>query len=113
MNSNIKYVKIPYFLLQNEFLYDKIINVIEQGGIKMKFLETLVTVLQILSAVIVMILVLLQEGKEGGNIVTGESNRGGTMGSSKEARLANITKYFGIAFAVLTIAATSLMIVNY
>ena len=79
----------------------------------MKFLETLVTILQVLSAVIVMILVLLQEGKEGGNIVTGESNRGGTMGSSKEARLAKITKYAGIGFAVLTIASTSLMIINY
>ena len=58
-------------------------------------------------------MVLLQEGKEDGSIVTGESNRGGTMGSSKEARLAKITKYLGIAFAFLTIASTSLMIINY
>lgn len=79
----------------------------------MKFWETFVTVMQILSAVLVMILVLRQEGKEGGNIVTGESNKGGTMGSSKEAKLAKITKHVGIAFAVLTIAATSLMIINY
>ena len=99
--------------MQNDFGYGKITTVIGQGGVEMKFLETLVTILQVLSAVIVMILVLLQEGKEGGNIVTGESNRGGTMGSSKEARLANITKYAGIIFAVLTIASTSLMIINY
>lgn len=79
----------------------------------MKFLETLVTILQILSAVIVMILVLLQEGKESGSVVTGESNRGGTMGSSKEARLARVTKYVGIVFVLLTIASTSLMIINY
>ena len=88
-------------------------NVIEQGGIKMKFLENLVTILQVLSAIIVMILVLIQEGKEDGGIVTGESNRGGTMGSSRESRLANLTKYTGIAFAVLTLASTSLMIINY
>ena len=79
----------------------------------MKFLETLVTILQVLSAIIVMILVLIQEGKEDGSIVTGESNKGGTMGSSREARLANLTKYVGIAFTVLTIASTSLMIINY
>lgn len=79
----------------------------------MDFLENLVTILQVLAAVVVMVLVLLQEGKEGGSIVTGESNKGGTMGSSKEARLANITKYAGIIFVLLTIASTSLMIINY
>lgn len=79
----------------------------------MKFLEYACTFFQILTAIIVMILVLLQEGKEDGNIVTGESNRGGTMGSSKEARLAKLTIWFGVAFTVLTIASTSLMIFNY
>ena len=105
--------KIHTNLLQIKFIYDKISNVIEQGGIEMDFLQNLVTFLQVFSAIIVMILVLLQEGKEDGNIVTGESNRGGTMGSSRAARLANITKWAGIAFAILTIAATSLMIINY
>mgnify|MGYP002627124710 CR=1 FL=1 len=85
----------------------------KQGGIEMKFLEYACTFFQILTAIIVMILVLLQEGKEDGNIVTGESNRGGTMGSSREARLSKLTIGFGIAFAVLTIASTSLMIFNY
>jgi len=79
----------------------------------MKFLEYACTFLQIIVAVVLMILVLIQEGKEGGNIVTGESNRGGTMGSSKEARLSRLTIGFGIAFAILTIASTSLMIFNY
>ena len=79
----------------------------------MKFLETFVTIAQVLSAVLVMILVLLQEGKEGGNIVTGESNKGGTMGSSKEAKLAKLTTKVGIVFAILTIASTSLIILNY
>lgn len=76
-------------------------------------LERIVTIIQALSAVLIMILVLLQEGKEGGSIVTGETNKGGTMGSSKEARLANITKVVGIVFAIATIGATSLMIINY
>lgn len=76
-------------------------------------LERIVTIIQALSAVLIMILVLLQEGKEGGSIVTGETNKGGTMGSSKEARLANITKWVGIVFAIATIGATSLMIINY
>lgn len=79
----------------------------------MEFLENLVTILQVFSAIIVMILVLLQEGKEGGNIVTGESNRGGTMGSSREKRLVQITAIAGAVFGVLTIAATALMIINY
>lgn len=85
----------------------------KQGGIEMKFLEYVCTFFQILVAIILMILVLLQEGKEDGNIVTGESNRGGTMGSSREARLSKLTIWFGVAFAVLTIASTSLMIFNY
>ena len=38
----------------------------------MEFLEKLVTVLQILTAVAVIFMVLLQEGKEDGSIVTGE-----------------------------------------
>ena len=46
----------------------------------MEFLKTLITVLQIFSAVIVMILVLLQDSKEDGNIVTGSSNKGGSIG---------------------------------
>ena len=79
----------------------------------MEFLETLVTILQIFSAIIVMVLVLLQEGKEDGNIITGSSNKGGSMGASRNTRLATLTKYFGIAFIVLTIASSTLMLINY
>ena len=91
----------------------KYVVLLKQGGIEMKFLEYACTFFQILVAIILMILVLLQEGKEDGNIVTGESNRGGTMGSSREARLSKLTIWFGVAFAVLTIASTSLIIFNY
>ena len=79
----------------------------------MEFLETLVTILQIFSAIIVMILVLLQDSKEDGNIITGSSNKGGSMGASKNTKLAKLTKYFGFAFIVLTIASSTLMLINY
>ena len=79
----------------------------------MEFLETLVTILQIFSAVIVMILVLLQDSKEDGNIITGSSNKGGSMGASRNTRLAILTRYVGIAFIVLTIASSALMLINY
>lgn len=86
---------------------------LRQGGKNMKGLEYVVTFFQIITAIILMILVLIQEGKEDGNIITGESNRGGTMGSSKEARLSKLTIGFGVAFTLFTIASTSLMIFNY
>lgn len=78
----------------------------------MEFLETLVTVLQIFSAIIVMILVLLQDSKDDGNIITGSSNKGGSMGASRNSKLATLTKYFGIAFIVFTIASSTLMLIN-
>ena len=78
----------------------------------MEFLGTLVTVLQIFSAIIVMILVLLQDSKDEGNVITGASNKGGSMGASRNTKLANLTKYFGIAFIILTIASSTLMLIT-
>ena len=77
----------------------------------MEFLKTLTTVLQIFSAIVVMILVLLQDSKEDGNIITGSANKGGSIGASRDAKLAKLTKYFGIAFIVLTIASSTLMLI--
>lgn len=77
----------------------------------MEFLKTLTTILQIFSAIIVMILVLLQDSKEDGNVIVGSSNKGGAMGASRNTKLANLTKYFGIAFIVLTIASGTLMLI--
>lgn len=70
------------------------------------------TFLQILVGVIVVISVLLQDGKEGANLVATEANNRGSMGSSKEAVLAKFTKYAGLAFIILTIAVSSIMAVN-
>lgn len=78
----------------------------------MGLLENIATFAQVIVGIIVVILVLLQDSKEGGNIVTGASNKGGTMGSSKEARLAKFTKIFGLAYIILTIASASLMLIN-
>ena len=79
----------------------------------MEFLEKLVIVLQIFSAIFVMILVLLQDSKEDGNIITGSSNKGGAMGASRNTKLAKLTKYVGVIFIVLTIASSTLMLINY
>lgn len=78
----------------------------------MEFLKTLTTVLQIFSAVIIIILVLLQDSKEDGNIVTGSSNKGGSIGASRDEKLAKLTKRIGIAFIILTIASSTLMLVK-
>ena len=79
----------------------------------MEFLRGLVTFLQIFSALVVMVLVLLQDSKEDGNIVTGSSNKGGTMGASRDTRLASLTKYVGVAFVVLTILSSILIALSH
>ena len=76
----------------------------------MNGLTNLVTVLQIISGILIMILVLLQDTKEDGNIVTGSSNKGGTMGASRDEKLAKVTKYLGIVFIVLTVISSTLLI---
>ncbi len=78
----------------------------------MKGLENVVTFLQVIIGIIVVILVLLQQGKDDGNIISGSSNKGGSMGSSKEARLAKLTKIIGVAYILFTIASGSLMLIN-
>ncbi len=76
-------------------------------------MQTFLTILQMLTGIGVVILVLLQDGKDGANLVTTETNnRGSSMGSSTEARLANLTKYLGLAFIIFTIAVSTLMAIN-
>lgn len=78
----------------------------------MEFLQKLATILQIFSGIIVMILVLLQDSKDDGNIITG-TNAGGSMGASRDERLAKLTKIFGIIFIFLTIACNTLISINF
>ena len=79
----------------------------------MLILEKILAILQILSAVIVMILVLLQADKDEGNIVTGSSESSGSgMGMSRDKKLARLTAWAGTAFVVLTIATSTIMLLN-
>lgn len=77
----------------------------------MGILEKILAILQIISAVIVMLLVLLQSDNESGNIVTGGSENN-SMGMSRDKRLARLTAWFGAAFIILTIASSTVMLIN-
>lgn len=76
----------------------------------MKALETIFTIIQVFAGILVLIFVLLQDSKEDGNIVVG--NKGGTMGSSKDERLAKTTRWLGIVYIVFTIISGTLMLIN-
>lgn len=76
----------------------------------MGVLETISTVIQVFSGIFILVLVLLQVSKDEGNVVVG--NKGGTMGSSRDEKLARITKWVGIAYILFTIASGSLMLIN-
>lgn len=77
----------------------------------MGILQTILQIAQILVTVVVMILVLLQSDNEtSGNIVSGGSSS--TMGMSRDGKLAKYTKIVGIAFVVLTVATSTVMLIN-
>ncbi len=75
-------------------------------------MKTFLEICQMIAGLIVVFLVLLQDGKDNGNVLAGTSNKGGSMGASREENLANITKIVGIIYIVLTIAASAVMIIN-
>lgn len=77
----------------------------------MVIIEKILAILQIISAVVVMLLVLLQSDKESGNIVTGTSENN-SMGMSKDKKLGRLTAYTGAIFIILTIATSTIMLVN-
>ena len=77
----------------------------------MEVLENVLGILQIISAVIVMLLVLLQSDNESGNIVTG-GNENNSIGMSRDKKLARLTAYVGAAFVILTIASSTIMLIN-
>ena len=76
----------------------------------MDILENIFIIAQVVTGLISVVLVLLQDGKEDGNVIVG--NKGGSVGASKESKLANLTKIFGLAFIVFTIASSSVMLIN-
>ncbi len=76
----------------------------------MNILENIFTFLQIFIGIIVLILVLLQDGKDDGNVIV--ANKGGAMGASRDEKIAKLTKYVGIAYIILTIVSGSIMLIN-
>ena len=65
--------------------------------------------LQIISAVAVIILVMLQKLKEGNGITDQGNEKGSGMGLSNEKKLSIYTIIFGVAFVVFTIASSTLL----
>ena len=76
----------------------------------MELLQNILTFLQVFTGVIVMILVLLQESNEKSNIIVSDASKGGNMGSSKNEKLAKLTKRFAIVYVVLTIVLSAVMV---
>ena len=72
----------------------------------MNVLKYILMGMQVLSAVVLVIIVTLQSGKESGlGALSGnsESYMGKNKGNSLDAKLANITKWIAAAFVLLTL----------
>ncbi|MBR3888069.1 MAG: preprotein translocase subunit SecG [Clostridia bacterium] len=76
----------------------------------MELLQNILTFLQVFAGVIVMILVLLQDSNERSNIIVSDASKGGNMGSSKNEKLAKLTKRFAIVYVILTIVLSAIMV---
>ena len=69
--------------------------------------------LQIISALAVIILVMLQKLKEGDGL-SGSSNEGASgAGLSKDKKLSRLTVLFGILFVIFTIASSTMIYFNF
>ena len=76
----------------------------------MEFLQNILMFLQIFAGIIVVILVLLQDSNERSNIIVSNAGKGGNMGSSKNEKLAKLTRRLGIAYIILTVVLSAVMI---
>lgn len=79
----------------------------------MSAIEIVLTVLQLLSGLAVTLIVLLQSGKSSGlsGVIAGGAETFMSKGKAKtlDAKLAKMTKWFGLAFVLLTLALTVIM----
>ena len=79
----------------------------------MSAIEIILTVLQLLSGLAVTLIVLLQSGKSSGlsGVIAGGAETFMSKGKAKtlDAKLAKMTKWFGLAFEVLTLVLTVIM----
>ena len=75
--------------------------------------EIILTILQLLSGLAVSVVVLMQSGKSSGlsGVIAGGADTFMSKGKAKtlDAKLAKATKWFGLAFVVLTLALTVVM----
>ena len=79
----------------------------------MSAIEIILTVLQLLSGLAVTLIVLMQSGKSSGlsGVIAGGAETFMSKGKAKtlDAKLAKMTKWFGLAFVLLTRALTVIM----
>lgn len=79
----------------------------------MSAIEIILTVLQLLSGLAVTLIVLLQSGKSSGlsGVIAGGAETFMSKGKAKtlDAKLAKMTKWFGLAFVLLTLVLTVIM----
>ena len=79
----------------------------------MSAVEIILTVLQLLSGLAVTLIVLMQSGKSSGlsGVIAGGAETFMSKGKAKtlDAKLAKMTKWFGLAFVLLTLALTVIM----
>ena len=79
----------------------------------MSAIEIVLTVLQLLSGLAVTLIVLMQSGKSSGlsGVIAGGAETFMSKGKAKtlDAKLAKMTKWFGLAFVLLTLALTVIM----
>ena len=79
----------------------------------MSAIEIVLTVLQLLSGLAVTLIVLMQSGKSSGlsGVIAGGAETFMSKGKAKtlDAKLAKMTKWFGLAFVLLTLILTVIM----
>ena len=79
----------------------------------MSAIEIILTVLQLLSGLAVTLIALMQSGKSSGlsGVIAGGAETFMSKGKAKtlDAKLAKMTKWFGLAFVLLTLALTVIM----
>lgn len=79
----------------------------------MTTLELILTIFQLLSGLAVTVIVLMQSGKSSGlsGVIAGGADTFMSKGKAKtlDAKLAKATKWFGLAFVLLTLVLTVIM----
>lgn len=78
----------------------------------MRTITWILAALQIISAIAILILVLLQRDKQSDGLTGNVSSTSSGMGMSRENVLSKWTGIFGFLFIVLTIAVSTLMVID-